>query len=234
MKAFKLLALLAVGALLYWGAQSVLSSRSLRLTKFEVNGNTEARVSTDTIIGATDIRLGDQLLAVSTENISGRLEKLPWVARAKVERILPSTLRITIDEREASLVLQTGDGPFLLDAGGLVLQQGSEELIELAEMPLGRVTPGATISTPEFDHVAKILRSLPPSIRSTVSSVKAPSIDQIQIETFSGRIIYYGAAEQLEDKNYAAETLLERTKDQGPEVRVIDVRVPTRPVTRAH
>ncbi len=233
MKAFKLLALLVVGALLYWGGQSLMRSRSLQLAKIEVDGNTETRISTEEVVRATGMKVGDQLLGASTEKISGRLEKLPWVAHAKVERILPSTLRITVDERKASLVVQTGQGPYLVDGGGLVLQQGSEKLVNMMELPLGQLVPGTRITTPEFDHAARILGSLPASIRSSVSAIRAPSIDQIQIETTSGRVIYYGAAEQLEDKNFAVVTLLERTKDQGAEAHIIDVRVPSRPVTRA-
>ncbi|HYN99107.1 MAG TPA: FtsQ-type POTRA domain-containing protein, partial [Actinomycetota bacterium] len=102
MKAAKVLVLLLVGALLYQGAQAILRSRSLQLDKFEVEGNTEARISTEAVVEATQVQIGDHLLAVSTEQVAGRLEELPWVADAKVERILPSTLRISIDEREPS------------------------------------------------------------------------------------------------------------------------------------
>lgn len=232
MKAAKVLVLLLVGALLYQGAQAILRSRSLQLDKFEVEGNTEARISTEAVVEATQVQIGDHLLAVSTEQVAGRLEELPWVADAKVERILPSTLRISIDEREPSFVLQTGQGPYLADARGLVLQEGSEELVNVLDLPLRPMGPGTLVATPEFTHAARILRSLPPQIRSTVSAVRAPSIDQIQIETASGPVIFYGAAEQMEEKNFAAQTLLDRTKSAAGRVGVIDVRVPSRPVTR--
>lgn len=233
MKLLRVLVLLAVGALLFKGGQAVLRSQSLQLDKFEVEGNTEARMSSDTIIKATRVEVGDHLLGIPTTEVSARLEKLPWVAHAKVERILPSTLRITVDERKASMVVQTGQGPFLVDADGLVLQQGSDKLVNLTGMPLGALTPGRRIATPEFSHTSRILKSLPAGIRTTVSSVAAQSIDQIQIHTAGGPVIYYGAAEQIEEKNYAAQTLLERTKDARSAVGVIDVRVPSRPVTRA-
>ncbi|HEX2149702.1 MAG TPA: FtsQ-type POTRA domain-containing protein [Actinomycetota bacterium] len=232
MKLAKVLVLLLAGALLYQGAQAVMRSRSLQLDQFEVEGNTESRISTETVVEATDVQIGDHLLAVSTEQVAARLEKLPWVADAKVERILPSTLRISIDEREPSFVLQTGQGSFLADARGLVLQEGSGELVNVLELPIRPLGPGTLITTPEFTHAARILRSLPPQIRSTVSAIRAPSIDQIQIETAGGPVIFYGAAEQIEEKNFAAQTLFERTKSATERVAVIDVRVPSRPVTR--
>ncbi len=233
MKLLRVVVLLAVGALLFKGGQGVLRSQSLRLENFEVEGNTEARMSSETVVAATRVQVGDHLLRISTEEVSGRLEKLPWVASAKVERILPSTLRITVDEREASLVVETGQGPFLVDAEGLVLQPGSDKLVTLTGMPLGALAPGRRIGTAEFSHSARILGSLPAGIRETVSSISAESIDQIQIRTSGGPVIYYGAAEQMEEKNYAAQTLLERTRGVSAGVGVIDVRVPSRPVTRA-
>lgn len=232
MKLLKVLALLLVGAALYQGVQAVAGSRSLQLDKFDVEGNTEARISTETVIEATGAEVGDQLLGISTQKVSGELEKLPWVAEATVERILPSTLRISIDEREPSFVIQTGQGPFLADGRGLVLQEGSEDLINLVEMPLRPIRPGTRISTPEFSHASRILRSLPAEIRSRVTRILASSIDQIQFETGTGPLIYYGAAEKVDEKNFAIETLLERTKGALPAVAVIDVRVPARPVTR--
>lgn len=233
MKVAKILALLLVGALAYQGFQAVARSRSLQLEEFEVEGNTESRISTKTVIEATGAEIGDQLLGISTQKVSGDLERLPWVAEATVERILPSTLRVSIDEREPSFVVQTGQGPFLADGRGLVLQEGSEELVNVVEMPLQAIRPGTRITTPEFRHASRILRSLPEEIRSRVTTIRASSIDQIQFETGAGPLIYYGAAEKVDEKNFAVGTLLESTKDVSPSVGVIDVRVPERPVTRA-
>lgn len=232
MKLLKILALLMVGAFVYQGVQAIARSRSLQLDRFEVEGNTEARISTQAVIEATGAEVGDQLLGISTQKVSVELEKLPWVAEATVERILPSTLRISIDEREPSYVIQTGQGSFLADDRGLVLQEGSEDLVNLVEMPLRPIRPGNTISTAEFRHASRILSSLPSAIRSRVTRIRASSIDQIQLETGTGPVIYYGAAEKVDEKNFAVESLLERTKGASPAPAVIDVRAPARPVTR--
>jgi cell division protein FtsQ len=232
MKALRLLAALVVGALLYQGGQAVYRSQSLELKSFQVVGNTQARVADEQIVKATGKKIGDHLLGVSTKKVALRLQELPWVAEAKVERILPSTLKITVRERKAAMVVQAGSGPFLVDAGGLILQQGSEDLVNLTELPLEQVAPGERISTPEFLHASRILRSLPAEIRVKVTAVRAPSIDQIQIETGGGPMIYYGAAERIPEKNFAAETLFAGAAGGGAGVGVIDVRVPSRPATR--
>jgi cell division protein FtsQ len=231
-KVLRLLVLLVVGALLYQGGQAAYRSQSLKLERFEVEGNTESRVSTEQIVRATGERAGEHLLGVSTNRVALRLQKLPWIAEARVERILPSTLKISVQERKASMVVLTGGGPYLVDAGGLVLQQGSENLVQLTGIPLDQVSPGVRISTPEFVHAARILRSLPSEIRVKVTAVRAPSIDQIQIETGNGPLIFYGAAERIPEKNFAAQTLFTGAGGGGASVGVIDVRVPSRPATR--
>jgi cell division protein FtsQ len=231
-KVLRLLVLMAVGAVLYQGGQAAYRSETLKLERFEVEGNTESRVSTDQIVRATGERVGQHLLGVSTSRVALRLQRLPWIAEARVERILPSTLKISVQERKASMVVLTGGGPYLVDSGGLVLQQGSENLVQLTELPLDQVSPGARISTPEFVHAARIFRSLPTDLRVKVTAIRAPSIDQIQIETGNGPLIFYGAAELISEKNFAAQTLFTGAGSGGANVGVIDVRVPSRPATR--
>ena len=232
MKVVKLLAVMVLGALLYQGGQALARSPALRLSSFQVEGNSEARVSTGQIVAATGVQVGDQLVGISTKRVAERLEKLAWIGGARVERILPSTLRITVEERRPWVVVQTDDGPYMVDREGRVLQQGSAKLVVVRAMPLGPLTPGAKITTAEFAHVSRILPALPHGVRSAVSGVRAPSIDQIEIETRGGPVISYGAAELLEAKNFAAETLLSKAKSGTPNVGVIDVRVPSRPATR--
>ena len=232
MKAVKLIAFMVLGALIYQGGQTAVKSPALRLSRFEVKGHSEARVSTRQIVAATGLQVGDRLVGISTKRVAERLQKLPWIKSARVERILPSTLRISVEQRRPWLVVQTDLGPYLVDQDGRVLGQGSESLVVVHGLPLGRLTPGERITTAEFSHVSRILASLPDGVRSTVSGVRAPSIDQIEIETRGGPVISYGAAELLQAKNFAAETLLRRAESGTANAGVIDVRVPSRPATR--
>lgn len=233
MKIVKLLAVMLLGALLYQGGRTALRSEALELKEFEVEGNTETRVSTGQLVRATGVSPGERLVGISTEKVASRLEKLPWIQQARVERILPSTLRISVKEREPAMVVETGQGPFLVDGDGLVLQQGSDSLPVLRDLPLQALDPGSTITTSEFTHASEILSSLPPDIAAEVSAVSASSIDQIQIETRAGPLIYYGAAEQIPEKNFALQALIEKIPSASRGSTVVDVRVPSRPSTRS-
>ena len=77
------------------------------------------------VAGVAGVRLGAPLLRVDTGAVAARVERMPWVASAKVSRALPGTLRITVTERvpvawvrrdDAHVVLLASDGTAIADA----------------------------------------------------------------------------------------------------------------------
>ena len=228
MKAFRLILIMALGVLLYRGAVAVYESAPFELKVVEVEGNSGLRISDDQIVAAAGAPTGAKLLQVSTKKVVSRISDIPWVASVRVERLLPSKLRITVVERRPELVVETRQGPYLVDPEGLVLQQGSEDLVQVSDMPLGEIRAGERLTSREFRNAAAIYRSLPPQIRESVAVISAPTIDQTIIRTTGGPSIFYGAAEQIDDKNFALESLYKGTSSGS----IIDVRVPSRPAVR--
>ena len=229
MRAFRLILIMALGVLLYRGAVTAYESAPFELKVFEVEGNSGRRITDDQIVAAAGVPRGAKLLRVSTGKVVRRVSQIPWVAEARVERLLPSKLRISVVERRPELVVETGQGPYLVDPEGLVLQQGSEDLVTVSDMPLGELRAGERLTSREFLNAAAIYKSLPRRIRESVSVISATTIDQTIIRTAGGPSIFYGAAEQIDDKNFALESLYQGTNPGS----VIDVRVPSRPAVRS-
>lgn len=79
------------------------------------------RTDRDAVAEALGARRGDPIMAFDPEIARLRLEALPWVKAAIVERSLPSTLRIRLEEREPlarwqhqhRLVLMGADGDLI-------------------------------------------------------------------------------------------------------------------------
>ena len=229
MRAFRLILIMALGVLLYRGAVAAYESAPFELKVFEVEGNSGRRITDDQIVAAAGVPRGAKLLRVSTGKVVRRVSEIPWVAEARVERLLPSKLRISVVERRPELVVETRQGPYLVDPEGLVLQQGSEDLVKVSDMPLGELRAGERLTSREFLNAAAIYNSLPKRIRESVSGISAPTVDQTIIRTAGGPSIFYGAAEQIDDKNFALESLYQGTNAGS----VIDVRVPSRPAVRS-
>lgn len=110
-----------------------------------VDGRRETDV--DTLKAMIAVDKGDPILGVSPSDVQARIEKLPWVKKARVERRLPDTLYVQIEERkpvalwqkQKRLVLIDGDGVVLTDHNlvrwkDLVIVVGEEAPMKAAEL----------------------------------------------------------------------------------------------------
>lgn len=171
------------------------------------------------------------LLLLATDDVESRVESLPWVASASVERMLPGSIRIRIEERTPAMILSLGAARWTIDAGGHVLTPGvaAKGLPVLAGAQFDEVEPGKTLATPESSGALSAWRSLPKAIRAQVETVFAPSVERVTFSLADGTLVRYGAAEDTVSKNEVLVTILERLAADGVAVEYIDVRVPTAP-----
>lgn len=79
------------------------------------------------LMAALDLRLGSPILALDPETLRARIEALPWVARASVERRLPDTLFIAVEEREPLALWQRDGTIALIDGEGTVIPHAAIE-----------------------------------------------------------------------------------------------------------
>ena len=187
--------------------------------------------------GARDVRVAagidedDNLLLVSTGAIARSVEELPWVAGAEVNRRLPGTVRIKVDERKAALVVSVAAGRWTIDPKGHVLEAGAsaKDLPTLTGAALGDLAPGDVLRTDEAHAGLKVWRSLPKAVRRDVASVVAPAAQRIAVALRDGTLIRYGGADRLRSKNEVLTVLLRRLDSQGRRATYIDVSVPATP-----
>jgi cell division protein FtsQ len=231
------------GAALTVGAVNVWDSPVLDLREVEVGGN--HRVEARDVAAASELSARDHLLRISTSSVASHVERSPWVARAYVERILPSKVRITVLERTPAAVVVAGPSSWLVDREGVVLEKvaaggagpsggagGGRGLPTVAELPVSALVPGGDVGAPPYRQALAVLKSLPSAVRERVAVVRAPSAERISVELSDGPVILYGGAQRLGDKTFAVEALMERAAAEGMALASIDVRVPTRPAIR--
>lgn len=94
---------------------------------------------------AVALSRGVPLLAVSLNDIRARLEALPWVQHASVERVLPATLQIHLTERTPIALWQMQGKLALVDRDGVVIP--ANDVGEYAELPIivGENAPKNTV-----------------------------------------------------------------------------------------
>lgn len=192
-------------------------------------------VSSSQVAEAAGLSSDDNLLLVSTSQVTQAVEELPWVLEAKVDRKLPGTVRVKVVERAARIALAVGEARWTLDGRGNVLEAGlaDEGMPVLAGATVDEVRPGTRVDEVEVRQALTAWRSLAPKVRREVVAVLAPTPERITFSLTDGTQIRFGAAESLEAKNEVLVALLAQMRAEGRSAVYIDVRVPTSPALSA-
>ena len=186
---------------------------------------------------ASGIGLGEPMTAVDTGAAARRIEALPWVDEARVQRSWPGTIRIEVTERTPVAVVDVTDTrSALVDATGRVLAMGTAADIVGAVPPggvvtltgvRGRVAEGESLRRDAREALA-VVDALREALPGTVTGVST----DLDATLGRGGVVRFGTAEDLGEKVVAIETVLADVDTECLDV--LDVRVPRSPVlTRA-
>ena len=178
-----------------------------------------------------DVGPSDNLLTLSTSEVARRAALLPWVRSARVERILPGTVVVSIEERRPAVILSLSGRRFTLDRRGRVLARGAvgTALPVLTAFDGADLRPGERVQGGPAAAALRALRALSPALRHSVAAAFAPSLERISFSLEGGTLVRFGAAERLRDKERVLGALLRRLREQGRPFSYIDVRVPENP-----
>jgi len=126
-------------------ANNTSAALGLSLVDVTVEGRNET--SPAALAGALGVRRGEPILAIDIAAIKARLERLPWVRTASVERRWPQLLYVRIVER-SPLALWQQDGKIkLIDSEGTAIE--GADTARFANLPLV-VGEGAAKAAPAF------------------------------------------------------------------------------------
>jgi cell division protein FtsQ len=214
----------ALVATLGTGGWFLAHSSLFALNGLEVRGN--ALLDREAVVAASGLRVGMNMLSVDSRAVEHDLEELAVVQDAKVERLYPSRVRITIRERTPAVLVESSTGSWLADADG--------ELIVPADVGppgVGRLRVDAPIGSPELSEAMKLWASVPAATRPKVSAIEALEPGALAL-IMSGIRVVFGSPDLLDEKLRAASAVMTRAAHDGARVRQIDVRVPRRPAAR--
>jgi cell division protein FtsQ len=87
-----------------------------------------------TFNAALGVSRGQPILAVSVADARSRLEALPWIEHATVERLLPATIKVDVEERRPFAIWQNQGKFLLIDRQGQVVTD--EPVAAFRDLPL--------------------------------------------------------------------------------------------------
>lgn len=217
---FRRIIALAVLTALVLAGLAVSRSSLLDVDAVQVSGARQS--GSDAVLDAAAIDLGRPMTSLDLGAAERRVEALPWVARASVERRWPGTVRIRVVERTAVAVAGTGRGAVLVDRDGRLLgpARAADELPAVGPVPaedVGERLPAAR------RPVVRLLADLPPELRSEVARGTIGD-DGLGLVLHDGIRVRLGDATRLRAKSTAVLALLEQA--DRPTIATIDVAVP--------
>lgn len=204
----------------------VVNSSFFAIRQVRVEG--ARNVSSDEIRSVAAIPSDDNLIMLELDGVAARLEDHPWIAEARVDRDLPSTVVIRIVERLP--------GGLLLDPRGTVVVSGDGVVLERAETQSPRLPevgswPDTLAPGEEIDGLEQQLRataSMPVPLLRQIASAALEGSD-IVLRLRDGGEVLYGGATELDAKNRALADMLRWASRHRVVVSTIDVRVPAAP-----
>jgi cell division protein FtsQ len=109
---------------------------------------------------------GSMILAFDTDAAKARLEAVPWVKQARIMRLLPSTLRVLVEERTPYALWQSKGETHVVDAEGAVLAPATREAYPALPLVVG---DGAGKSAADL---MRVLAPFEPVRRQLVAAIR--------------------------------------------------------------
>ncbi|HEX6249679.1 MAG TPA: FtsQ-type POTRA domain-containing protein [Nocardioidaceae bacterium] len=171
---------------------------------------------------AAAVPLGRPLARVPVESIEARVEGLAPVKAVDVSRSWPDKVRIAVVEREAVAVVERDGRLRGVDEDGVVFRDFAEKP---AGLPVVRIRAGTRSEA--LAEAAQVVAALPGDLAAKVDHLSVETIDSIELRLRNGRTVFWGSANDSENKARVIAVLLRQ------QASVYDVSVPGQPtVTR--
>lgn len=218
--------------LLSIGLYSFLHSPYFHITTVTVQGNNV--VTEEELMTLAAIFPGDNVLQVDLRKLAGRVASHPRVRHVHINRRLPDTLIIVMQEHVPVAFVPVADGAGTESADG-----NEPEFVAVNDVgtavPLvgdeGNELPVITAVEPEMVAAAVATAAhMPVPLRSRVETIDVERLDNelyITARTRSGGTVLFGDDQGLDRKAAIASSLLETT-----DYAVVDVRFPRLPTVR--
>jgi cell division protein FtsQ len=206
-------------------------SRSPLLSVHAVDVQAGPHVTDEAVRAATGIADGLPMTGVSVDDVTQRVEAIPWVDTATVTRRWPRTVAVSITERRPAAVLDDGQGGWLLiDGTGRVLGPTPPIApsfgVHVDGIPA--VTPGQDVDRRVQGALALIQR-LTPNLKGRVQTIHVNPDGTVEVHIYpTGTVVLGRPDDALDAKIRSLQAVLAQA-DLTNLCRV-DLRVPDSPV----
>ncbi len=148
-KVFSILALIACAIVF------ALVSPIFNIEKITVKGN--EKVDSDTIISLSGIQMETNIFRSVKTNAKEKIKENPYIENVEIERILPNSIEISVEERKVEYQIKVIDGYVGIDYQGYILETFANDqkvpFIEGLETDQNDLLNGTRVWKEDIDHL---------------------------------------------------------------------------------
>lgn len=175
-------------------------------------------VSSNELINLSGIYKGNNIFYINTSKSIQQILKNPYILSAKVERKLPNTIIISVEERATVFYGKRDTGFLVIDKTGIVLEERADiqnmKLIELIGFDYSKAEVSKKLSAADsrqLDFIASLVSVLKNDQKFMEGITSVDASDLYSLKIYYGNIcIKLGGPEDLEKKLNTAANIMDR------------------------
>jgi len=226
-----------VAAGVWFTARQLAAAQLLTVRRVLVHGHERLTLpEVEALIG--DVR-GSSLLAVDLCATRGRLLESPWVADARLRRVLPDTLDLYVYEREPIAIARLGHTLYLIDDSGVIIDEFGPayrnfDLPIVDGLAAPRTEDGPPIDVARAQLTGRFLRMLSghPDLRRALSQVDVSTPGNVKVLLGDDPTWLYLGDEQFVERLRTYFELVPALEERGRVTDYVDLRFGTRVFVR--
>lgn len=190
-----------------------------------IEGN--EKITDSEIISLSKINLNENTYKVNKFKAEKWIEENPYIKSVKIQRKLPSTLLITVQERKATFMIEYGSGYAYINNQGYILEISSEKLdvpiIQGSETIAEELKPGNRLDNNDLSKMSTVIKIMEIAESNDISK----QISRIDIENNQNykiifeseqKVAYLGDETDLNTKILSIKAILEKESGTAGEI----------------
>lgn len=211
-------------------------SSLFNIRAIEVNGLDH--LTREEVLETSGLQAGEHIYAANLDKAETMIATNFWVRTVEVERKLPSTVVINVEERVPAAAVTTAGGLFVVDSGGILLlrQKLLDGLSVLVVSGIGDIPDdarlGEQLESPALSDALTVIRQMDEQAAAVIAEIDMTNTQKIVARTTYGVDIYLGDKRDFAAKFTLAQQIMAQEAEKGRQESLdyIDVSITAQPV----
>ena len=221
----------------YGVSHGVASARVLQISTIRVRGN--QHLAQGEVLALLEGLQGQHILSTDLDVWRQKLLGSPWIEQAALRRVLPSTVEVAIRERRPMALARLGSTLYLVDEGGLVIDEYGPNYAQLDLPILDGLGPNAGTGDPSVEPAraglaARVIASLGarPDLLQAVSQIDVTNPNDAVLTLDQDTAQLHVGSEQFLERLQAYLGLASALHARVPDIEYVDLRFADRVYVR--